>query len=86
MMTDEEVDTQFTVLAVMLAVPFLNGDHGDLPADIRDDIQAILWRYGYVPAQQALLEEGATPDQVARARQVKEALFGRVASRDRRPK
>lgn len=74
-MTDGEVDAQFSVLAVMLAVPYLNGDHGELPIDIRDDIQGILWKYGFVPAQQLLLESGATPEQVDRARLTKQILF-----------
>ena len=70
-MTDEEVNAQFSVFVVMLAVPFLNGDHGELPLDVRSDIQAILWRYGYIPAQQLLLENGATPEQVERVRLAK---------------
>lgn len=78
-MTDREVDAQFTVFAIMLAAPFLNGDHGELPIDVRSDIQGILWRYGYIPAQQLLLDQGGTPDQVERARLTKEVLF------DRRP-
>lgn len=76
-MTDTEVDAEFSVLAVMLAVPFLNGDHGDLPNDVRSDIQGILWRYGYIPAQKLLLERGATPEQVERARLAKKILFDR---------
>ena len=59
----------------MLAVPFLNGDHGELPADLRSDIQATLWAYGYFPAQQLLIAEGATPEQVARARHAKAIMF-----------
>ena len=74
-MTDEKVDTQFTVLAVMLAAPYLNGDHGELSLDVRDDIQATLWTYGYVPAQQLLLAEGATTEQVARALHAKAIMF-----------
>ena len=76
-MTDAEVDAEFSVLAVMLAVPYLNGDHGELPIDVRHDIQAILWRYGYIPAQQFLLESGASPEQVERARLAKQILFDR---------
>ena len=76
-MTDAEVDAEFSVLAVMLAVPFLNGDYGELPVDIRDDIQGILWEYGYIPAQQLLLETGATAEQVDRARRAKQILFNR---------
>lgn len=76
-MTDSEVDVQFSVFTVMLAVPFLNGDHGELPFDVRHDIQAILWRYGYIPAQQLLLESGATPEQVERARLAKQIMFDR---------
>ncbi|MCY7280435.1 MAG: hypothetical protein LH610_05970 [Sphingomonas bacterium] len=76
-MTDSEVDAQFSVFAVMLAVPFLNGDHGELPVDVRHDIQATLWRYGYIPAQQLLLESGATPEQVERARLAKQIIFDR---------
>ena len=83
-MTDEEVDTQFTVLAVMLAAPFLNGDHGELPVHLRDDIQATLWTYGYIPAQQQLLAEGATPEQVAHARHKKTSLFDIIEGGDRR--
>ena len=75
-MTDEEVDTQFTVLAVMLAAPHINGDNGELPLDVRDDIQSTLWTYGYVPAQHLLLTEGATPEQVARALKAKVIMFG----------
>lgn len=82
-MTDEEVDAQYTVFAVMLAVPYLNGDHGELPVEIRDDIQATLWTYGYVPAQQLLIEDGATLAQVARARLVKKMLFGIIEADDR---
>lgn len=82
-MTDEEVDAQFTVFAIMLAVPFLNGDHGELPADVNGDIQAILWNYGYVPAQQELLEHGATPEQVERATLAKQALFEITGSHGR---
>ena len=78
-MTDGEVDRQYTVLAIILAAPYLNGDHGELPSDVRSDIQEVLWRYGYIPTQQLLLDEGATPDQVERARLAKEVLF------DRRP-
>jgi hypothetical protein len=74
-MTDTEVETQFSVFAVMLSVPYLNGDHGELPADVRSDIQAIMWRYGYIPAQQLLVEMGATPEQVERARRAKQPLF-----------
>ena len=73
-MTHEEVDAQYSVFAVMLAVPYLNGDHGELP-DISNDIQAILWKYGYLPAQRLLHENGATPEQVERARLAKEILF-----------
>ncbi len=76
-MTDAEVDAEYSVLAVMLAVPFHNGDHGDLPLDVRSGIQGILWRYGYIPAQQLLLESGARPDQVERARLAKQILFDR---------
>ena len=76
-MTDGEVDRQYTVLAMMLAAPFLNGDHGELPIDVQGDIQEVLWRYGYIPAQQLLLDDGATPDQVERARLAKEVLFDR---------
>ena len=74
-MTDEEVDAQFSVFAVMLAAPYLNGDHGQLPVNLRNDIQLTLWAYGYVPAQQLLIAEGATPEQVARARQTKAIIF-----------
>lgn len=75
-MTEAEVDTQFTVFAIMLSAPYLNGDHGDLPGDIADDIQAILWRYGYLPAQEHLVAEGATLAQVDRATLRKKELFG----------
>lgn len=75
-MTDEEVDAQYSVFAVMLAVPYLNGDHGELPLDVRDDIQGILWRFGYIPAQELLLGNGATPRQIDRARLAKQAMFG----------
>lgn len=73
-MTDEDVDAQYTVFAVMLAAPYLNGDHGEL---VHGDIQATLWRHGYVPAQKLLLEEGATPGQVARAKLKKKILLGK---------
>lgn len=74
-MTDGEVDAQFTVFAIMLSAPYLNGDHGELALDIRQDIQAILWRHGYVPAQQMLLQRGATRHQVERAVIAKKLLF-----------
>lgn len=74
-MTDEEVDAQFSVFAVMLAAPYLNGDHGELPVNLRNDIQWTLWTHGYVPAQQLLIAEGATLEQVARARQAKAIIF-----------
>lgn len=74
-MTDGEVDAQLTVFAVMLAAPYLNGDHGELPLNVRDDIQATLWTYGYLPAQQLLVENGATPEQVSRARIKKRLMF-----------
>ncbi len=76
-MTDPEVDAEYSVLAVMLAAPYLNGDHGELPIDVRSDIQGILWRYGYIPAQQLLLETGATPEQVERAKLAKQIMFDR---------
>lgn len=79
-MTDEGVDTQYTVLAVMLAVPYLNGDHGELPVEVHDDIQATLWRYGYVPAEQLLIAQGATADQAARAKLAKMIMFNVVAA------
>lgn len=82
-MTDEEVDTQFTVLAVMLAAPYLNGDHGELPVDVRGDIQATLWRYGYLPARQQLIAEGATSEQVERATLAKKSMFALVDPGDR---
>lgn len=75
-MTDEEVDAQFTVFAIMLAAPFFNGDHGELALDVRHDIQAILWRHGYVPAQQMLFENGATQVQVECARLAKSRYSG----------
>lgn len=74
-MTDEEVDTQFTVLAIMLAAPFLNGDHGELPEAVRSEIQAITWQYAYIPAQELLIAEGATAAQVERAKVAKKNLF-----------
>ncbi len=74
-MTDEEVDAQFTVFAIMLSAPYFNGDHGELAADIRHDMQAILWRHGYIPAQQMLLEDGATHAQLERAMLAKKSLF-----------
>lgn len=75
-MTDQEVDAQYTVFAIMLSVPFLKGDHGELALDVRGDIQAILWRHGYIPAQQMLLESGATQRQVERAWLAKKTMFG----------
>lgn len=74
-MTDEEVDAQFTVLAIILSAPYFNGDHGELALDIRHDMQGILWRHGYIPAQQMLLEQGATDLQVERAMLAKKTLF-----------
>lgn len=64
--------------------PFLemNGDHGELSVDVRDDIQAILWKYGYAPAQQMLAENGATREQVERARLAKKRLFSIVEPDD----
>lgn len=82
-MTDEEAHARYTVFAVMLAAPYLNGDHGELPIGIRDDIQATLWTYGYIPAQELLLEDGATTTQVARVRLEKEILFGIAGAEDR---
>ena len=75
-MTDEEVDAQITVFAIMLATPFFNGDHGEVALDVRQDIQAILWRHGYIPAQQMLLDNGATQTQVEGAMLAKKSLFG----------
>ncbi len=77
-MTDDEADFRYTVLAIMLAVPFLNGEHGELATDVRDDLQDTLWRHGYIPAKKMLLEEGATPKQVERAWLAKKAMFERV--------
>ncbi len=76
-MTDEEVDAELSVLAVMLATPFLNGDHGELPIDVQDDIQGILWRYGYTPARELLLKSEATHEQLEGAWAAKKLLFNR---------
>lgn len=73
--TDEEVNFQFTVLAVVLAAPYLNGDHGELASDIRNDIQGTLWRHGYLPARRELIASGATPVQVERATLAMQSLL-----------
>ena len=68
-MTDDEVSDLLCEVAVRLAKPVLNGEVQQPAPKVQGDDQlfTILWDYGYLPARDQVLAQGATEAQIAKA-------------------